>query len=116
MKRKIWKLNNKKGMGLADVAPVAITLVVIAIVLGVGSDVLTNVRATMCENGFSYNETSGLCHDQTNLSVTERGYALNTTQNGLQGVDELASWQDTWAIVLALAVIIGILGFLYMRR
>lgn len=87
-------LKENKGVSLNDVVPIGITLVVIAITLSVGADVLTSVQTGQTANTFAFNATS----------------------EGLAGIDELAGWQDTWAVVLALAVIIGVLGFLSIRR
>lgn len=87
------KILDESGVSLQDVVPIAITLVVIAITLSIGADVLTSVQEGQTANTYSY----------------------NATQNGLQGIDELSSFQDTWAVILALAVIIGVLGFLATR-
>lgn len=77
----------KKGfLGLASVPSLVITLVVIAIMLGIGSNILTNIQT---------GQTTGT-------------YAYNASQNGLVGIDKIAGWQSTWAIVLASAVVIGI--------
>lgn len=81
-------LKNKKGLGLGDLPKAAIAFVFIAIVVGVGADVLGDIRA-----------------DQTAGSYEE-----NATVQGLQSLDTLASWLPTIALVIAAAIVIGVLA------
>lgn len=74
-------------MTINSLVPIGITLVVIAIVLSMGADILSNIQA-----------------DQTSGS-----YAYNITGKGLEGVNELGSWQKTIALIVAAAIIIGII-------
>ena len=69
-------------------------LVVIAVIAGVGATVLTTVQSTQTSGTFAYNAT---------------GY-------GLSSVNQLSSWLPTIAIVLALATIISVLGYLMLRQ
>jgi hypothetical protein len=71
-------------------------LVVLAITLGIGADILTDIQA-----------------DQT-----ANGYAYNVTLSGWEGVDEMGEWLDTTGLVIAAAFIIGILmtSFGFGRR
>lgn len=83
-------MKTKKGsMTLSDLAPVAIAFVFVAIVIGVGADVLADINA-----------------DQTANSTAD-----NATQAGLDGLGELSSWLPTLALVIAAAVVIGVLSF-----
>ena len=79
---------NKKGFALAEVPGIAIVLVVVAIVLGLGSTILTQVQTTQTASGYAYNAS---------------GY-------GLTGLNTMASWQPTWAVIIAAAVVIGIIA------
>jgi Tfp pilus assembly protein FimT len=65
---------SKKGFQLTEVPQLVIVLLVIAIVLGVGATVLTQVRST---------QTTGSA-------------AYNITGQGLQGQTDLSEWQTTW--------------------
>jgi hypothetical protein len=88
------KRMNKKGFSLSAVPQLAIVLVVIAVVLGVGATVLTEVQTTQ----------------------TADTYAYNATENGLSGVDTLAGWQPTIATIIAAAVVIGIISaYMFFR-
>ena len=80
------KLMNKKGFTLGQLAAVGVTFVVIAIVLGMGAQILEKMI-----------ETSG----GTNTTNA-------TLQNGTLAIGELSSWLPTIAIIVAAAVIIGI--------
>lgn len=80
---------NKKGMTLSDLGPAAIAFVFIAIVLAIGADVITSVGADAVNN-------SG---------------ADNATTQGLQAVEEMSTWLPTIALVIAAAVVIGVLMY-----
>ena len=83
---------NKKGFNLQDLAPLAIAFVIIAIVLGIGSTVVASIQDTQTENGTAYNASG----------------------SGLQSLGTLASWLPTIAVIVAAAVVIGII-VLYFR-
>jgi len=78
-------------MKLQDLAPIAITFVVVAIVISVGADVLSNVQ-----------------------TGTENTTEWNATHYGLQGLEELGSWLPTLAIIIVAAVIIGVISAWFM--
>ena len=78
----------KRGFALAEVPTIAIVLVVVAIVLGLGGTILTQVQSTQTSGTVAYNAS---------------GY-------GLTSVSTLAGWQPTWAVIVAAAVVIGIIG------
>jgi hypothetical protein len=81
-------------MRLQDLAGIAIIFVVVAIVISIGSDVLTEVR-----------------QGEANYTVK-----YNTTKYGLEGLEELASWLPTIAIVVVAAVVIGIIALYFAVR
>lgn len=81
---------NKKGaMTLSDLAPIAIAFVFVAIVISVGADVVADIEA-----------------DQTAGSAAE-----NASLAGLDSLNELSSWLPTIALVIAAAIVIGVLSF-----
>ena len=86
-------LKNKLGLTVGDLATIAIVFVVAGIALGIGAQVLTNVRDTM---------TSG-----------SREYLA--TQNATEGLSELASWMPTIGLVIAAAIIIGVIFSSFMK-
>ena len=81
-------------MRLQDLAGIAIIFVTVAIVIGIGADVITNIRGT-----------------EANYTVK-----YNTTKYGLEGLEELASWLPTIAIVVVAAVVIGIISLYFAMR
>lgn len=74
------------AMNLADLAPLAIFLVIAGIVLTVGSDILTQVKST---------QTTG-------------SYAFNATGQGQEGLEKVADWMPTVGLIVAAAVVVGI--------
>jgi len=82
---------NKRGYKLADLMPVALIFVVASIAIGIGADVLSDIQT---------GQTSG-------------GYAYNTSDFGLTGLAELGSWIPTLALVVAAAIVIGVLVYAF---
>jgi len=88
------KKMNKKGFSLMEVPALGITLVVIAIILGIGATILVQVQSTQ----------------------TTDGYAYNITQDGIDAIEDFGDWQATWVVIIAAAVVIGIVGaYLFFR-
>ena len=86
--------NHKKGYQVNDIAPIAIALGLAIVVTVIIAKVVSDVEA-----------------DQTAGS-----YGENISLNGLAGLDELGSWFDTIGLVVAAAVIIGILVYAFSFR
>ena len=83
-----------KGMGVSDLLPFAIIVVVLGFVFSIGSDILTDLRTDQTTNSFAYNAST----------------------NALEGLDEGASWMPTISQVVVAAIIIGILiSALYVK-
>ena len=85
---------SKKGFSIMQVPQLGLVLVIIAIVLGLGATILTQIQTTQTTNGAAY----------------------NVTAQGLTSVATLSGWQTTWAIIIAAAVVIGILGAYLMFK
>ncbi len=86
-------MDSKKGViRLGEAPTLVLVLVTIAIFLAVGALVLAEIQGNSIING-----------DQTNSSV-----AFNATQGGLQGLETLASFQTVIAVVIAAALILGV--------
>ena len=80
--------NSKKGFQITEVPSLVIVLLVISIVLGVGATILTQIRATQTTNSLAY----------------------NITTDGLDSQEDMSEWQGTWVVIVAAAVVIGIVG------
>jgi len=76
-------LKNKKGLSLGDMYPAVLTIVLIGIVLGIGLYVLAEVES----------------------NITGGSSQINTTITGLGG---LANWIAVIVVVIAAAVVLGI--------
>lgn len=87
---------NKKGQAFTinDLSSIGITLVVVAVVLGLGATVLDSIQDTQ----------------------TTDDYAFNATGYGLTGLNTLASYVPTIALVAVAAVVIGIILVFFGRR
>jgi len=79
---------------LRDLAGIAITFVVVAITLAIGADVLTNIQSTWASTTIAYNASTF----------------------GLTSLNTLSSWLPTIAIIIAAAVVIGVIAaYFYMN-
>ena len=92
--KKMSLFGAKKGFSITEVPALAIVLGVVAVVLGIMATVLTSIQGT---------QTSGT-------------YAYNITTDGLVAQDSLSGWQSTWVVVIAAAVILGIIYAYLLRR
>ena len=127
---------------LKNASAVVITVVVFAIVLGIGGTIMSDIQQTQCEgsgvscgyNGTSYegaaawNSTQGacVCYNTTaglvgNTQIPEDGlvgdHAVNASQGGLEGVGTMSDWIPTISVIIVSALVIGIIGaYFYTRR
>ena len=85
---------NKKGFAIGDLLPIAMTFVILAVAIGVGATVLTTVQSGQTANSIAYNVT---------------GF-------GLTSLNTFGTWLPTIALVVILAVIIGVLVVYLARR
>jgi len=76
-------------MNLNQLGTVAIAFVFVAIVIGIGADVLGDIRGGQTANSYEYNAST----------------------RGLESVDELGTWLPTIALVVAASFVIGVLAF-----
>ena len=81
----------KRGLGLGDLYPAVLAIVLVGIVLGIGLYVLNRVEA----------------------NVTGGSSAINTTITGLQG---LASWIGVIVVVIAAAIVLGVVISSFSNR
>ena len=95
------RLSKKGAMTLSDLAPVAIAFVFVAVVLGVGSTVLSDIQEDQVTNTAGCNSTT----------KTACGADYNASNEGLTSLSELSSWLPTIALVIAAAIVIGVLSF-----
>lgn len=79
--------DNKKGFTIGDILPLAITLVVVAVAVGLGADVLNDIQTT-----------------QTTGSV-----AANVSGYGLGAMNTFGEWLPTIALIVVISVILGVL-------
>lgn len=92
---------NRRGLGIGDMAPLAIAMVFVAVVLGIGATILGDVQDDYVTGAAGCNATV----------TTGCGYAFNATQNGLEATDTFSGWLPTVALVTAAAIVISVLSF-----
>ena len=94
-------------MELRDLAPVGVLFVLIAITLSVGGEILSNLEQQQCAK---WNATTNTCESTTT--------AYNMTTQGTSGITKIAKWLPTIALVIAAAVVIGVVltSFILRRK
>ena len=123
--------NSKKGFALAEVPSLAIMLVVIAIILGLGLTIVTQIAKDQCSSGnygrdgkcyaacaaltnITFNSANSRCENLTDsaayTTVGAGTVAFNASASGASGLNTLAAWMPTWAVIVAAAVVIGVIG------
>ena len=91
----MWKIfKTRKGYTVSDLLPLAVAFVVVAIAISMGAEVLGEIRD----------------------GQTANTYERNATTDGLESLAELSSWLPTIALIVAAAVIIGIIVVYLARR
>ena len=102
---------------LQDLLPVALILVIATIGIAIGAEIVQQIRDDQVDSTFhcGLNSTNGT---GGSLLYDGCGYAYNITGSGLEAQDELGSWLDTIALIVAAAIIIGVLvgSFMLSRR
>lgn len=104
-------------MKLGDLVPIAITLLVAVIAVSVGAQILDSVGEGQCLSGQTWNSTIGACcNDSGAFNASGMSAAANASNYGLQGLGELGSWWSTIALVVAAAIVIGVLVSAFAMR
>ena len=87
-------MNNKKGFQVGDMLPLGMTIVVLGIALSLGLTVLADFKADQTANSNAYNGTA----------------------DAESGLTKFTSYLPTIALVIVVAVVIGIITrYLFMR-
>ena len=116
-------------MKLQELIVAGLLIIALGFVLSMGSTVTGSLQESLCAGTWGTFSTSGSAHPfggytacctsvnasaATDCDTWEVSYGLNSTEETLKGVDEIASWQDTIALVIVFAVIISLLvGFVF---
>ncbi len=97
-------LENKKGaLGIQSLGAVAIILIVAAIIIAIGAEILEDVQGEMTgASGY----TCGLSGSA----------AYNSTCGGLEGANTFGDWLDTIALIIVAAIVIGIIATSFGRN
>ena len=93
-----------KGISLTQMSSYALVFVVVAVILGVTATILSQVQETQCLVGGSGTDpATGLCY--ANSTTT----ASNATAAGVTGISTLSQWVPIIAVIVAAAIVIGII-------
>jgi len=96
-----------------DLQTFGISLVVVAIVLGLGGEVMTDMLEDACDDSTG-NWTGTNCGiDSSNQSILNHQY--NITQGGIGGLTEMGDRLDTVGLIAVVGVILGII-MVYLGR
>ena len=113
-------MKSKKGFSITQVPTLAVTLGIIAIILGLMATVLIQIQTTQCRYGFS--TTAGECLNSTGgfpaggAPNDGTSIASNITKLGVASQVSFSGWQGTWVVIIAAAVVIGIVSTYLMFK
>jgi len=97
---------NKKGYTVKDLLPVGLILTVSIIALTIGAQVVNDVQDDYVTGAAGCNSTD----------TSACGYAFNASESGMEGLDEMGSWFPTIGLVVAAAIVIGVLVYSFAMR
>jgi len=124
-----------KGMTMGQFSAIAIGLVVAAFMISIGAEVLTGLAESSCSGAdgtWGWYPTSytiapaaspaptggfhGCCsaYTGTNCTTWTSTVSTNITYQGLEGQETFGDWLPTIAVVIAAAVVIGVI-VMYFR-
>ena len=92
-------------MELRHLGAMALMLVVAAVVISIGATILSDLQKDQCEDaGGTY--SNGAC-------AGYETYAVNASGQGLESMETLGDWLPLIALVVAAAIVIGVIvGYL----
>ena len=96
------KKHGKKGMTIGEFGTLALGFVLVAIIIAIGGTILVQTQQTQCSAGV-WNATINNCNP------TQTSIASNATGYGLVGITSMSQWLPTIAVIIAAAVVIGII-------
>jgi hypothetical protein len=130
--------DKKSALNINSLVPIVLILIILAIVVTFGQNILSSFKSSTCAGGtvldptrnvcascptgYSYNQSGGVCSNITDPAdsedfTTSNTYELNSTLAGQQGLDTVAQKQNMIALIVVVAVIIGILvTVLYVKN
>jgi hypothetical protein len=97
----------KKGMSLQEFSGLALAFVLCAIIISVGGTILAQTQAAQCTGGTA-GYAAGECGTGGSAYNTST-IASNATRYGLQGITSMSNWMPTIAVIIAAAVVIGVI-------
>lgn len=95
-------MNSKKkgSLSVQAMAGLALAFTLLAIILGIGGTITETIRIGQCS---TWNATSYSC------PAAQSTIAFNTTTYGNAGINTMGSWLPTIALIIAAAVVIGVI-------
>lgn len=92
-------------MDLRHLGAMALMLVIAAVIISIGASILSDLQEDQCEDaGGTY--SNGACPGYET-------YAVNVSGEGLEGMETLGDWLPLIALVIAAAIVIGVIvGYL----
>ena len=103
------EMKNKKGISIEQMGGLALAFVLVAIIVGIGATIVTEIQSGQCTGGSSgWNATLGACTVTGGLSNLST-IASNISSEGLSGLETMGEWLPTIAVIISAAVVIGVI-------
>jgi len=99
-----------KGLSVQQMGGLALAFTLVAIIVGIGATISEEIRIGQCTGGEAgWNATAGGCYGAGGIVANTSTVASNITGEGLEGLETLGEWLPTIAVIIAAAVVIGII-------
>jgi len=95
---RIFNKKAQRSFTISDLGTIAISLVVAAVILGMGATILSKLQ------------------EQTTGNSTAGTASFNASRNGIEGLTTMAEFIPTIAIVAVAAIVIGIILVFFGRQ
>jgi len=100
-----------------------IAFVILAVIIGIGGSIMSEIAEDQCNEAGNYWNTtapySGDCQENASAGGAipgDKSISFNASEGGIEGIETFGDWLPTIAVILAAALVIGIItAYFYMR-
>lgn len=96
-------------MDLTRMSAWVITFVIAAVIIGIGGTILFDIGAMQCQTGVGGIPADGVNPSTGQCYANATTIASNATGAGMTGTGTFGDWLPTIAVIIAAAVVIGII-------
>jgi len=96
-------------MQLSTFSTWVLTFIIAAVIIGIGATILFDIGAMQCAEGVAGTGADGIDPATGQCYANATTIASNATAAGMEGTETFGNWLPTIAVIIAAAVVIGII-------